>query len=40
MSKKLEKLKEIKESLSKRCAEIETFMFIENINKKSCNKFK
>jgi len=31
MTKKLEKLKEINESVAKRCAELETYMFIENI---------
>ena len=29
--KKIEKLKEINESVAKRCAELETYMFVENI---------
>ena len=31
MSKKLEKLKEVKKSLTKRLNDLETYMFIENI---------
>lgn len=31
MSKKIEKLKEINESVAKRCADLETYMFIKNI---------
>jgi hypothetical protein len=38
MTKKIEKLKEVKESLSKRCAELETYMFVENIGEVSVIK--
>ena len=31
MTKKLEKLKELNTTLVKRCAELETYMFVENI---------
>ena len=31
MSKKLEKLKEVNKSLAKRCNDLETYMFVENI---------
>lgn len=38
MSKKLEKLREINEIITKRCIELETYMFIENITNISMNK--
>ncbi len=31
MSKKLKKLKEVNKSIAKRCADLETYMFVENI---------
>jgi hypothetical protein len=38
MSKKIEKLKEVNISLNKRCAELETYMFIKNIVVESTKK--
>ena len=40
MSKKLEKLREINETITKRCTDLETYMFVENIPNVSVEKIR